>query len=277
MVNLYSSEDLRAKQLRDCLYSVSPDKKISIAYSGGLDSRFLSYFADSTGFTVELLHVQGPHVSPEETREAVQWAQQHGLPIRVLEINPLQIPEVAINSRERCYFCKHALFSTLKKTASYPLCDGTNHSDLGQYRPGIRALKDLDIRSPLAEAGLKKSDIREIGRSIGLDHADQASRPCILTRFPYDRPLDVNEIRSVMQAELKISEFLRKEMIGPFRFRLRKIKPGTFELHVQTEDLVTLPPPQVLELKKAVSSVSDLFVNLTICPKDSLSGFFDKH
>lgn len=165
--------------------------RVFIAYSGGLDSRFLAYAACRAGCAPTLLHVSGPHVPGRESGLAVARAGRMGLPVRVLFSNPLDLPEVRANGRERCYFCKRALFARLLAEAraaggqAITLCDGSNRSDLQGYRPGLRALAELGIRSPLEEAGLKKADIRELAALSGMEAPDQPSRPCLLTRFAY--------------------------------------------------------------------------------------------
>lgn len=114
----------------------------------------------------------------------MQWAQDNSFEMELLDLNPLQMEAVVFNHTDRCYFCKKHLFLELKRRAAdLPLCDGTNHSDLSHYRPGLKALSELKIHSPLAEAEFSKQDNREVGALIGLDHWDQAARPCMLTRL----------------------------------------------------------------------------------------------
>ena len=147
------NNDPRLSRLEKVLSEIAPDKRLAIAFSGGLDSRFLSFAAKYLGYTVKLLTVRGPHISAEETAEAVQWALDNGFEMELLDLNPLQMEAVEFNHTDRCYFCKKHLFLELKRRAAdLPLCDGTNHSDLSHYRPGLKALSELKIHSPLAEA-----------------------------------------------------------------------------------------------------------------------------
>lgn len=180
------------------LSGIAPNKRLAIAFSGGLDSRFLSFAAKYLGYTVKLLTVRGPHISAEETAEAVQWAQDNSFEMELLDLNPLQMEAVVFNHTDRCYFCKKHLFLELKRRAAdLPLCDGTNHSDLSHYRPGLKALSELKIHSPLAEAEFSKQDNREVGALIGLDHWDQAARPCMLTRLPYNQKVLASDLTAV--------------------------------------------------------------------------------
>ena len=142
------------ERLRKALEDVAPQGRFAIAYSGGLDSRFLSHASKLLGFTPTLLHVTGSHVGGNE-EEGYRWARENGFEIRTLELDPLNVPEVHDGTKYRCYGCKKAVFTALLKEAGdLPLCDGTNHTDgeAGVWRPGMIALKELGIHSPLAVA-----------------------------------------------------------------------------------------------------------------------------
>ena len=268
--------DDRTERLAEALLNVSPQRKLSIAYSGGVDSRFLAYFSDLSGFDVELLHVSGPHISEEESAKAKEWAESHGFKLRILHLNPLLIPEVSVNSRKRCYYCKRELFSNLLKEASFPLCDGTNHSDLGHYRPGVQALRELGIFSPLADAGISKKDIRELAAKLGMENPEQPSKPCVLTRFPYDVKLLSEELSLVMEAESRIEKYLEECNLHSVKFRIRKTGPEHFELHIQRSDLSGVNNDQILALQAVAKAVSSKFADIPLVGLDSLSGYFDK-
>lgn len=167
--------------------------RLAVAFSGGLDSRFLCHAALLCGCDVLAVHAHGPHISARESAEAVAWAQQRGLRLLVAAYDPLDLPEVAENSPQRCYGCKKGLVALLRghladlerEDGQRVLCDGTNADDLSAYRPGLRALTEGGVRSPLAEAGLSKAAVREAARATGLDRPDQRARPCLLTRLAY--------------------------------------------------------------------------------------------
>ncbi len=179
-------DDPRFERLALRLSEASSDGAVTLAYSGGLDSRFLAFFAKLAGFRVRLLHVTGPHVAPAETAEAVAEARAMGLEAELVPLAPADMPDLAAAGRLRCYVCKRHIFTELLRIAgNAPLCDGTNHSDLAVYRPGRRALEELGIRSPLAEADISKAEIRSLGAALGFRNPGQMARPCLLTRFPY--------------------------------------------------------------------------------------------
>ena len=263
-------------RLEKVLSVIAPDKRLAIAFSGGLDSRFLSFAAKYLGYTVKLLTVKGPHISEEETTEAVQWAHENSLELELLDLNPLKMEAVEFNHTDRCYFCKKHLFLELKRRATgLPLCDGTNHSDLSHYRPGLRALKELKIHSPLAEASFSKEDNREIGALIGLDHWDQAARPCMLTRLPYNQKVLVSDLTAIGQAETELNRFFTELNKGEIRFRLRKISPKSFEMHIQREDFECLSEEERAGAAHLLGSFP-LFATTQWKPMEKLSGYFDQ-
>ena len=202
-----------------------------IALSGGLDSRFLAHaahMARTGGATPLLVHCRGPHIPENETASAQAFAAARDLPLRILDFDPTTIPEIRANGVKRCYFCKHALFSTFLTLRNSrwpddppPLCDGTNTSDLGLYRPGLQALKELGIRSPLAEAGFGKQDIREAARACGLENPTQQARPCLITRFAYDLAPTSQALVAAGRAEADIAAFVGEKE----NFRLRLFPP----------------------------------------------------
>ena len=171
-------------RLESVLGVLAAGNRFALAYSGGLDSRFLAHAAQRFGFEPVLLHIVGPHIPPEETDYARHWAASRELAYEELPADPLDSALVASGDRRRCYACKRNLFSLLKARTGLPLCDGTNASDAGQYRPGIRAVEELGILSPLASAGLTKADIRRLSREAGLFTWDKPAYACLATRIP---------------------------------------------------------------------------------------------
>ena len=171
-------------RLESVLGVLAAGNRFALAYSGGLDSRFLAHAAQRFGFEPVLLHIVGPHIPPEETDYARHWAPSRELAYEELPADPLDLALVASGDRRRCYACKRNLFSLLKARTDLPLCDGTNASDAGQYRPGIRAVEELGILSPLASAGLTKADIRRLSRealALGYRSSIFLRRPWLIT------------------------------------------------------------------------------------------------
>lgn len=264
--------------LQATLEEIAPNGHFFLAYSGGLDSRFMAHAAQKTGFAPLLLHVRGPHVPPTETAYARRWAAWRGLPLRELTVDPLSLPAVASGARDRCYACKFTLFSRLLEVAEgLPLCDGTHASDAQGYRPGRKALDELGIRSPLALAGLTKSDIRELGRLTGLEQADQSARPCLLTRLDYGMRPTPELLSTLSRGEQAVAETLRLAF-GEHTpdFRLRLTGAERWELHLRPRsERRELPPPLEKRLARALKDAADVRVT-RIAVLDSLSGYFDR-
>lgn len=208
-----------------------------LAYSGGLDSRFVAHVAARGELAPVLLHVTGPHIPRVENVWASLWACRNGFTLRCVEMDPLELPEVAAGRPDRCYFCKRALFERLGEVlepgAPYALCDGTNASDA--FRPGLRALAELGVISPLSEVGLRKEDIRILAQVTALERPQQHARPCLLTRLPYGmRP--TREILARIAAMESVTDHALRLLLRcnaePPDFRVRARENGSFAVHV---------------------------------------------
>lgn len=263
----------KLERLRDFLSEQFRGEPVNIAFSGGLDSRFLAYASTYLGFKVRLFHISGPHLSLQETKDAEKWAKSHNFPLEILVQNPLEIPEVKFNSRSRCFHCKKGLFSFLL-TRVNKLCDGTNHSDLECYRPGIRALKELNVLSPLAEARLSKTEIRTIGKEIGLDDFNQVSKPCLLTRFPYNFEITTERINSIEKLEQIIRELL-EEIRADTPFRVREIGKSYLAVHIPQSHKASLPDSLIKKIEQTGPVDPALGKALKVVFLPVLSGYFD--
>ena len=236
---------------------------LAVALSGGLDSRFLAHAARIASCDLLLLHAFGPHVSPREHERTKIWAADQRLPLRLIPFDPLTVPSVAVNNRERCYFCKKALLEALRPyAAGYTLCDGTQADDLRHpHRPGLRALKETDLRSPLAEIGISKNHIRELAGFSGLMQPDQPARPCLLTRLAYGLRPDAAVLTRLAAAETALED------AGLRDFRLR-LTP-TPQLHI-------LSLPENMRPSTLRILASHGFAEAQLLHVATLSGFFDR-
>lgn len=282
-------------------------RPMALAFSGGLDSRFLAHASRAflPGHSLRLVHVRGPHVPEDESREAEAWARARGHELMTLPFDPLSIAGVRANGADRCYHCKKAMFSGIGRAlAACPddgrqkavLCDGSNASDGLSFRPGLAALRELGVRSPLAEAGLDKDAIRSLAAKSGLDRPHQKARPCLLTRFAYGLEPDADILAALERAERAVGRLLaavgpgaapadtRADAAGPdFRLRLTARAPVPAaaahatpaaswrgELHLDAE-----VPAAV---KEAVSqALSELgFDNIPLVLMKAVSGHYDR-
>lgn len=194
------SEELR-KKLEALESGLAGIGEVAVAVSGGLDSRLLSSVAVKANEDVLCVHFTGAHMADWETERAVEWLEGMDAKYSVLSVEPLAHPAVAMNRRDRCYHCKHALFSAMAAHApGRVLMDGSNASDHSKYRPGLRALAELGVHSPLAECGISKPEIRLLAHYLGLSEPDQPATPCLLTRFPYNvavNPVDLDKVATL--------------------------------------------------------------------------------
>ncbi len=191
------------------LAALSRRGKVAVAFSGGTDSTYLLAAAlDALGpGRVLALVADTPLQRSGEAGEALALARSLGAEARVEALDPLLLPDVAENGRDRCYHCKRALLTRFLEVAGEAdLLEGSNADDLACHRPGKRALEELGVASPLAEAGLGKEEIRELSRRRGLPTADRPSSPCLATRFPYGADITVEALRRVEAGERVLAE-----------------------------------------------------------------------
>ena len=209
--------DSKWEQLETTLRAMD---SVLIAFSGGVDSTFLLAAAhqilgdNALGVTVL------SEVHPEwEQREAATLARQIDARHQTLSVEVLDTPAFRENPPDRCYLCKLALFSKLREVAAEQgfryVADGTNADDEGDFRPGMRALKELEIRSPLKEVGLTKQEIRAYSKQLGLTTWDRPSFACLASRFPYGTRITQERLRQVDRAE----GLLREQGFRTFRVR----------------------------------------------------------
>lgn len=180
--------------------------QVAVAFSAGVDSSFLLYAAQQAlGENVLAVTVHSPFVPAQEQQAAQDFCRTLDVQQLRLTIDTLAIAGVRENPPERCYLCKHALFSEMRRAAAeagFPaVVEGSNADDLGDYRPGMRALRELGILSPLLDAGLTKQEIRTLSKEAGLPCWDKPAMACLATRFPCGTPLAVEGLRRVEQAE----------------------------------------------------------------------------
>ena len=180
-----------------------------VAFSGGVDSTFLLHRAhtviksDIIGITIRT-----PYIPSSEIEEAIEFTSSFGIRHKIIDI---AFPELIRNNPiNRCYTCKKIIFSNLLSFAEenkyHYVVDGTNADDTTDFRPGLEALKELGIRSPLMESGLTKMEIRELAREEDLDIWDKPAMACLLTRIPYDTEISEEDLRLVEKAENVLME-----------------------------------------------------------------------
>ena len=179
--------------------------RCALGFSGGVDSAYLLYAGVKAGADIRPYFIKTAFQPAFELADARKLAEELGAEVTVLELDALADPQVAANPADRCYFCKQNLFRTLKERAiadGYPvLLDGTNASDEAGDRPGMRALAELSVRSPLRECGLTKAEIRARSREAGLFTWDKPAYACLATRVPAGETITAETLARVEGAE----------------------------------------------------------------------------
>lgn len=177
-----------------------------IAYSGGIDSTLVAKIAgDVLGDRALAVTAVSPSLLPEDLEDARIQAAAIGIAHEVVETHEMANPNYTSNPVNRCYFCKSELHDTLKPLAiqlGYPyVVDGVNADDLHDYRPGIQAAKERGARSPLAEVGVTKAEVRQLAKELGLPWWDKPAQPCLSSRFPYGEEITAGKLQRVGRAE----------------------------------------------------------------------------
>lgn len=208
--------------------------KVALAFSGGVDSAYLLYAAKQYGAEVCAYYVKTEFQPEFELRDAGQLATQLGVELKVLRTDILSEEIIVRNSADRCYYCKRLLFSEIQRQALQDgydvLIEGTNASDDASDRPGMRALRELDVRSPLRECGLTKAQIRKLSGEAGLFTWDKPAYACLATRIPTGTAITGTGLKETEAAENYLYS------LGFRDFRVRYLG-GCAKLQVQKEQL----------------------------------------
>ncbi|MFC1564305.1 ATP-dependent sacrificial sulfur transferase LarE [candidate division KSB1 bacterium] len=180
--------------------------EVLIAYSGGVDSTFLLKAAvDQLEDKATAVIARSATYPERELNKALEIAEQMNANVRVIQTEEDSNPDYVSNPVDRCFHCKHELFSKIISLAEEEgikfVAEGTNVDDLGDFRPGLKALKDLSVRSPLKEAGFTKNEIREMSKRLGLPTHDKQSYACLASRIPYGSSITPEKLTMVEKAE----------------------------------------------------------------------------
>ena len=231
--------------------------KAAIAFSGGVDSAYLLYSAIQAGARVKAYYAKTAFQPAFELEDARRLAGQLGAEMEILPLDILSVPHVAENPKNRCYYCKNALFSAITAAAKRDgfslLLDGTNASDDASDRPGMKALRELSVRSPLRECGLKKAEIRRLSKEAGLFTHDKPAYACLATRIPTGDAITPEKLSRTEEKEKLLHS------LGLRESRVRTLG-DTARIQATAADLKT-----VLENREAiVSHLKTLYAGVTL-------------
>ncbi|MGC1400568.1 ATP-dependent sacrificial sulfur transferase LarE [Candidatus Binatus sp.] len=184
----------------------APMRSLIVAFSGGVDSTFVLNVAHEVlGDAVLALTTTSPTMPDEDRESAIAMARLIGARHLIVESNELEIPGYAANPINRCYLCKHNLFTVCEAKGAElgidEIVDGLNLDDLHDYRPGMQAASEKRVRHPLVEAEMTKADVRELSRAMGLPTWDRPASPCLSSRFPYGTEITPDGLKKVAAGE----------------------------------------------------------------------------
>jgi uncharacterized protein len=242
--------------------------RMALGFSGGVDSTLLLKVAVDTVGAGNVLAVIGrSDTYPErEYAEAIRLAASIGATVREVETRETDVLKFQENPPDRCYYCKTELFSELRAIADAEgiawIVDGTHADDTGDFRPGMRAVREAGVRSPLLEAGMGKRDIRAVSAALGLPTADKPSFACLSSRFPYGMKIDPARLRAIDRAESLLYD------LGCRTVRVRQHDENTARIEVGVDELAILIAPEVRS--RVIQELRDLgFTYITL----DLEGF----
>ncbi|HGE70339.1 TPA: ATP-dependent sacrificial sulfur transferase LarE [Candidatus Poribacteria bacterium] len=218
--------DEKLEKLKDILKSL---ESVVIAFSGGVDSTLLSKVAyDVLGDRSLAVTAKSETYTKSELDDAIELAKKIGIKHEIIETSELNIPEFSHNPIDRCYYCKRELLENLKEVAKLRgfkhVVDGANADDVGDYRPGMRAVAELNVRSPLKEAQLTKAEIRELSKRYDLPTWDKPSAACLASRFPYGTEITAERLNTVGEAEAFIKSFGISQLRVRFHDQIARIE-----------------------------------------------------
>ena len=238
------SEKLKKKL--ENIIAILQDQKVIVAFSGGVDSSLLAYLSKKKAKETLLITMKSLLYSEEEAKEAINFALKFNIPHLFLETEPLSNEEFIKNKTNRCYTCKKDIFAKIlkvKEERAYNLViEGSNMTDLGDYRPGLDALKELNITSPYIKTEIDKDEIRVLSKYFQLESGSKPSGACFASRIPYNQIITETKLKMIENAE----KFLKKSL-NLSQLRVRYHEERIARIEVLKEDLEKIISDKVKE------------------------------
>ena len=240
------------------LISFLKNKRIIVAFSGGVDSSLLAFLSKKHAKETLLITEKSILYPDEEIKEANEFAKSHGISHIIIERNPLENEEFKKNPKNRCYICKTGLYEDLIKIKNEKnfdiIVDGSNMDDLSDYRPGMRALKELGIITPYIDFSITKQEIRKIANLYNLEVRSKPSMACFSSRIPYNQIIDEEKLKMIRESE----KFLRKT------FNLKQLR---VRYHDEKLARIEFLPEDLLSIlnKENLNKIKNKFKELGFC------------
>jgi uncharacterized protein len=249
----------KAEALRDILASLG---SVIVAYSGGVDSAYLAYAASrALGDRAIAITADSPSYPEHHRRLAIDIAERFALQHEIIYTREMDRPEYRANPANRCYFCKHELYTHLARIAATRhaiVIDGNNADDRGDYRPGRQAAREFGVRSPLDEVNLGKDEIRELSRRAGLPTWDEPASACLSSRIPYHSEVTVEKLRTIEDAE---------QAIRALGFRVYRVRhhDEIARVEIAREEMVRALDPEIgAAMVRALKALGYRYVTLDL-------------
>jgi uncharacterized protein len=249
----------KERALRDNLLSLG---SVVVAYSGGVDSAYLAYVAHETlGPRAWAITADSPSYPERHRQMAIDIAGRFGLNHEIIETRELERPDYRANPANRCYYCKHELYTHLTRLAAGRgaiVVDGNNADDRADYRPGRQAAREFGVRSPLDDVGLSKAEIRDLSREAGLPTWDEPASACLSSRIPYQSEVTEEKLRMIERAE---------EALRDLGFRVCRVRhhDTLARLELGREELPrALEPDTSAAIVRAVKDVGYRYVTIDL-------------
>ena len=253
-------KDAKAKRLRASLREIG---SAAVAFSSGVDSTFLLKVAhEELGDRAVAVTVRSSTFPKRELDEAVAFCRAEGIRHKIIDTNELDIPGFSENPPDRCYLCKKSIFGEIMAFALAngfaAVLEGSNMDDDGDYRPGMRAIRELGVRSPLHDAGLTKAEIRALSREMGLPTAEKPSFACLASRFPYGEHITAAGLARVERVE----QWLREAGLGLSQLRVRS-HGELARIEVPPDDIPRLAA-RAAEIAESIKKIGFAYVTLDL-------------
>lgn len=235
------------------------NNKIAIAFSGGVDSSYLIYEAGKCGADVKAYYVKAQFQPEFELEDAVKLAKEVNVDMEIINVDVLKDEKVVQNPPNRCYYCKNAIFSTIIKKAKEDgydvIVDGTNASDDADDRPGMKALEEMKVLSPLKICGLTKDEIRKRSKEAGLFTWDKPAYACLATRIKTGQKIDESTLKKVEECEGFMMD------LGFSDFRIR-VFDNSAKIQIREDDLSRLLNERTVVINKLKKHFDDVLLDI---------------